>query len=1071
MSLEWHLQEEGFDFILAGDCIASKVKLEELWTEGRAKKNDNAYFIPHAEIASLTENEREVLELPSILPYQLRITTYSDITDEDFKYHVELLNPNGSVFVNPEILGAYVRIGSSQEYTFNLEQFNIISLVSGNEKKAAIAKSIKNKLKDIKDIKDNATKVDASIDSYLEDMNVVEPNKLSIYPTNEPSGDMILHPVLLSNTGEDVDADDEFKKSFARSPRVKDVYRSGNKYYVIDEDVKEGLQQVKDNVCVKANDVECFLANPAKVFTAQTFSFNIEEYSERVLEKGVYKYTAENSGGTGIAWLPEEGTTHFIENNTPFEVTVDNVEQVSKRIKQAQKDGKKHIEVDGKIIPITIEMINAVNSLKPEDDKAAPVKNGTNKSKCESKKEPKRKEENYILIIKDNFNLLDYKKQETAYKISEKIADCLNSNIALMEHQKEGVAWLVNCYNYHHGALLADDMGLGKTLQTLTFLGIYKSLVKSAKPVLIIAPVSLLKNWKEEYKKFLKPGIFENVVALDGQKMVQYQSESTNNLASDLNNKIVLMSYDTLRTHQFEFGKIEWSIMVLDEAQRIKNPNALVTLASKAMKYDFGICLTGTPIENTWVDLWSIMDFVEPGSKFGTLKQFKQEYISPLKKSKNDETLIRELGKKLNENLQPLFLRRFKSKLFAEGLLPDLPKKSIVKRVETMPHSQLAAYMSVIKAVDVGVLNKSMVLDIIAKLRDISLCPGIGSMDTRTITHKNISNILNSSARLKIVFQELCNIKVLDEKVLIFSESKKMQAVLRIVINKAFNIDVPVPINGDMDGFIRQRVVDEFNAREGFAVLILSPLAAGVGLNITGANHVIHLSRHWNPAKEDQATDRAYRIGQKKDVHVCIPMAVHPELGDGGSFDQKLDSLLEYKRKLSEEALFPAGDSASDGLEMFDSLINVKANDTSYKKEYYEISDVDMLDGYAFERVVAFLYANMNYESRKTPDSNDRGADVVAKSIDEGENYLIQCKKTVHFEGSTDVAGVAEIIGAKTYYEDLENCKFQCVVITNAERFTTKAIELAKKCKVKLIVRDELIKMLEKYPVEKIYVD
>ena len=153
------------------------------------------------------------------------------------------------------------------------------------------------------------------------------------------------------------------------------------------------------------------------------------------------------------------------------------------------------------------------------------------------------------------------------------------------------------------------------------------------------------------------------------------------------------------------------------------------------------------------------------------------------------------------------------------------------------------------------------------------MLPNIASIDERAIDGNNIIQIINSSARLKVVFRKLTSIQQAGEKALIFLESKKMQRMLRRMISLQYGISVEIPINGDMDGFKRKKIVDSFNAYNGFNVLILSPIAAGVGLNISSANHVFHLSRHWNPAKEDQATDRAYRIGQKKDVEVYIPIA------------------------------------------------------------------------------------------------------------------------------------------------------------------------------------------------------
>ncbi|MBQ3889953.1 MAG: DEAD/DEAH box helicase family protein, partial [Lachnospiraceae bacterium] len=587
------------------------------------------------------------------------------------------------------------------------------------------------------------------------------------------------------------------------------------------------------------------------------------------------------------------------------------------------------------------------------------------------------------MLIADNFANIEYSGNSEREKVIDSIelTKCLKNGINLLQHQKEGVQWLLNCYANYKGALLADDMGLGKTLQTLAFAAVTKKYLPESftKSILIVAPVSLLMNWKEEYEKFVAPGLFKEVVVIGSNNVNYFHRNGTFDFSAVSEERIVLTSYETLRTYQFSLGKIDWSLMVLDEAQRIKNPTALITLAIKAMKYDFGLCLTGTPIENTWIDLWSIMDFAAPGYNLGSLSEFKKNYVNKLKKHSKDEAYIKQLGQSLNNELKPLFKRRLKKTLSEKGGLQELPKKKIIKRKEIMPLTQRLAYENIVNEALGNSVDKKTALEVIAKLRDISLFPDIGTIDERSLSHKDAVRIFNSSARLKVAFTELVNIAAKDEKVLIFIESKKMQRILRSVIETFFKIKVPTPINGDMRSEIRQAIVDNFNLHEGFGVLILSPLAAGVGLNIATANHVIHLSRHWNPAKEDQATDRAYRIGQKKDVEVVIPMAVHPTLKEG-SFDSMLDTLLDYKRQLSEDALFPTADSADDGLNIFRKIAKGGSGATTITKEYYDIDSVDGVDGITFEKITANLYNNIGMLANKTTDSNDNGADVVAFS-------------------------------------------------------------------------------------------
>lgn len=216
------------------------------------------------------------------------------------------------------------------------------------------------------------------------------------------------------------------------------------------------------------------------------------------------------------------------------------------------------------------------------------------------------------------------------------LINALKPEIELFEHQKEGIAWMYKqwCDGYK-GVLLADDMGLGKTMQTLAFIaGVKKQFpAKLDAPVLIVAPVALLRNWKEEVFKFIPQGIFSDVVELHSTGLQNFKENGKlklTNFAEAYKDCIVQTTYETLRSCQLEFGKVPWSIVIVDEAQKIKNPSASQTQALKGMKYDFAICLSGTPVENSWIDLWSIMDFVQPG-KLGSFSWFNDNYQKNLR--------------------------------------------------------------------------------------------------------------------------------------------------------------------------------------------------------------------------------------------------------------------------------------------------------------------------------------------------------------------------------------------------------------------------------------------------------
>ena len=1051
-------------------------KLKELYLYNKVELgNEGEWFVSHEIIASLTQEERDILLLPKIFPYQISIHSTGGVATKRFRYQIEYLNNDEKPFINPIINGAYIKIDNDLEYTFNQGQYYLTKKVNesnGKSSDLSLQELQFYNLRNLADVQSVAGDINANLDANTTRTKVIVPQKLSVMPKLDFNGDIIIEPVILEKNGT---VNQEFQKRFNARSSVNKIYTDvkGN-YYLIEDEVLDGLKEIKEHKKIKADDASEFLKNPEAVLTASAFDFDTNLYSDRVLEIGEYKYV-NNKGLSGVtSWLPEEGTSYNYTDDSEesiFEVTEKNASDIKVLINEAQLNAKTSILYNGTEIPITLALLNNVNQHINQNklSKKIEKKSFTKSNKLKHK----------ILIIKDNFEQLSYDKlNEETIKDTilnrDYIENCLRPGISLFKHQIEGLKWLlIDCYAHNYkGALLSDDMGLGKTIQTLCFLAICKKFfyddIKGA--CLIVAPVSLLENWKNEYERFIQEHIFDSVEVINNYTIKKYKISGKLDFSQISDKSLVLINYDTLRANQLALGKVDWGIIVLDEAQNIKNPFARVSLAVKAMKYKFGLALTGTPIENTWVDLWSIMDFVAPGYNLGTLSEFKKKYVRELKACGKDEKKIFQLGHNLNEELSPVFLRRLKNELILSGQITGLPRKHIRKISADMPEPQIKAYKSVLNDYVKGTRTKGTVLQAIFRLRDISLLPNIASLDERSISTDSVIPIINSSARLKLVFEELTKIKSLNEKALIFLESKKMQRILRRMLILYFDIEIEISINGDMDGSKRQKIVDKFNSVDGFNVLILSPLAAGVGLNISSANHVIHLSRHWNPAKEDQATDRAYRIGQKKDVEVCIPIAKHPDLGIDGAFDQKLDQLLDYKRRLSEGALFPIGDSEQDGIDLFKALGGISENIN--KKELPDYVDLDWIDssnGRMFECIIERLYANKNYVAEKTPDTNDGGVDVVALDRNGGLNFLIQCKKTASYTKAIGQSGIKEVYTAVPGYERKYGRKFNKIVITNAEKFTSGAIKLAEETNVELIGRKELEKMLKQNPVEKFF--
>jgi HJR/Mrr/RecB family endonuclease len=294
--------------------------------------------------------------------------------------------------------------------------------------------------------------------------------------------------------------------------------------------------------------------------------------------------------------------------------------------------------------------------------------------------------------------------------------------------------------------------------------------------------------------------------------------------------------------------------------------------------------------------------------------------------------------------------------------------------------------------------------------------------------------------------------------------------MLQKIVYDTFGIFTSI-INGDtptakqLEGkskLSRQQTIDSFQSENGFNVILMSPIAAGVGLNVTKANHIIHYTRHWNPAKEEQATDRAYRIGQKKDVFVYYPMAIFPEemQDERGnrlkSFDEILDSLLNNKKALANNTLFPTEQAEITPDELFGDIFGTK---TETKPKTLSMLDIDRLNSNLFESSIAALYKKQGYEIYLTPYSNDKGVDVVA--LKNGENYLIQVKQTNSLVGNE---AIKEICTAKVYYENKFKEEFNLLILTNND-YSSSAKILAKSSDIQLFNRYHLDTLINTYAI------
>lgn len=1028
--------------------------LNELIDNGFAKITVDSCKVETTEILALSDIDKQILDLPNNYPYEIYIQSNGQLNQSNFKFDFGFYDftPNGNRLLTKR-KGALIEI-EDRRYLLSKNQFLICEALENFNSLSENSKTFQNNLKCFADIKNLSIDAASLLDSYLQSQNVFHPEKIKIdIDFNADTLEIIPTIEIENQTG--------FIKNFDLYPNVKDVYAvsgvNSTTRVLIDEKQKEELKKIKSKRKISGqNEINEIVEHPEKFFDDDTIDISVF-YSERVKEIGIYKpkfypfvcpYKSE--------WIPGIAIKDKVDGEKRIQFKTENELATFENEKNAaQKIGKNSFIWKETEIPI--------------DDAERFIR--VAKKQFENPKVPIQREEqnnnNEVLIIKENADLLEYVEGGTLLtEIKHNFSEIknLNSAVELKKHQTEGIAWLQSLHKENlGGCLLADDMGLGKTLQLLYFIEWHSQFYNNSKPYLVVAPVTLLENWENEYEKFFSPCSL-TLRKLYGRIDLSKEFDEPIN-KSDANNlqykHIILTNYETLREYQAALCLVDFAIVVLDEAQKIKTPGTLITNVSKALKADFKIAMTGTPVENTLVDLWCIMDFSVPGL-LGNAKDFAKEFQNPMK---NEETNVKELGEILRNKIGVLIKRRLKI-----DVAKDLPvkiehKDSNYKKV--MPKIQLERYkveMELAQSTDVtGIDKRNQILKSLWAIRDISDHPFL--VDNQIGNYKT-EDLISSSAKLQVLCDILTDVKNKNEKIIVFADRKETQKLLQKVIFDLFGV-FPSIVNGETPTtkkaensvkLSRQQTIDRFQSEEGFNVIVMSQLAAGVGLNITKANHVIHYTRHWNPAKESQATDRVYRIGQLKDVHVYYPMAIFPSNmtnEDGSrqkSFDEILDHLLTLKTSLATNALFPTEQAEVRPDEIFGKVFGFN---TDNQPTPLDIEQVDKLNPNLFEAFIAALYKSMGFNVFLTPYSNDKGADVVA--ISKEKCFLIQAKQC---KSNIGIEAIQEIYGAKNYYELKFKEIFNLVVITNNE-FSQAAITLSDANNVCLINRKKMNDLME----------
>jgi superfamily II DNA or RNA helicase len=740
----------------------------------------------------------------------------------------------------------------------------------------------------------------------------------------------------LRDNGADALLPPELQQKFANerfvAARTRDAYVLGrNTFVILDPDLKVALDVIRETRKAPAETRRNFLRNPRPAIAAAlgrddadaaAFSLFIEtnQYSERVLGLGIWDPPKQPWVRKPIGqWAPETFPVRL--RGRTIEFTPERLDEIIEQLDAAKQQGENQFTIEQDIYPVA-EIEVAVAGLRTA--RTTPGTASGPEREDEGDGEDRPVDDENVLVIKQNIDGVEHRltHRRRPVLISR---DLPVASLALTRpkpHQSEGFKWLVDAWEAGWpGVLLADDMGLGKTFQALAFMAWVRNSQKAGAatgavaqgPILIVAPTALLRNWAAEAALHLAPNVLgeridafgSGLKALKRAKTAGWTPEDGLDVDRLRRADWILTTYETLADNHRAFARVACSIIVFDEMQKVKLPGTINTHAAKALNGDFILGLTGTPIENRLEDLWCIMDRIAPGY-LGDLKTFSATH------TQDAHDALKELKAKLDEpgpDRPAVMLRRMK-----EQILVGLPTKTIKPYRVAMPPAQSAAYEKAVREAQSGEPTPVKMLQVVHALRSISLHPN-GGKEVDAYDPKAAANWVGASARLVQVLSILKDIKRSGEKALVFLEDRDVQTTFAAAAATLLQLrSEPVTINGTTPGAKRQDIVDRFqDGSPGFNLMVLSPKAAGVGLTITAANHVIHLSRWWNPAVEDQCNDRVYRIGQTKPVTIHVPMAIHLALGDR-SFDVNLDKLLRAKRALSQHMLAPPVGEADVGL-------------------------------------------------------------------------------------------------------------------------------------------------------------
>ncbi len=943
MSVEWKLENSGLAFKVGKPsgsvCRADHEILQTIFDKGLVDERDGLFFLSFQNLYDLEAEERKALGIPPPTVLAVELRSHGIPGHRQFRVSAIVRHPRlGRIDGSIRRVGAFFVPSEEPPILAPRPVYLLLELVE----KGPASSYIADHFAFLAEVQDLGKACGAVLNGLLAREEYEFPDSVEIELGDVSPERIELTPYIRGFYGQR-NLQDSVRRGTLPSVHFLPLGR-GRRRFVFSRTLRELLAETSKRTVIESEDVPRFLANPEAYLPD---GIDLSEFSRRV--KGItvvvynsrpYLHVTRRSGG----WLevepridlePEIGLDDSlyegVDGAGPH--TSVHFDQVRKQLQEAAEKGQEFIRFRDGWLRVPGDLTRFVKLTK----QGTPIEGGR-----------LRLPERGILEIYENLEILEFADEGFLPPgwDPEKLPPLEISSWfqgRLFPHQQFGARWLSLLEQRKTGGLLADEMGLGKTVQVLAHIARLAERGE-LRPSLVVCPKTLIPVWSQELKRFLIPQL--QVGLLEGSGLTAEALQSTD---------LVLCSYDGLRRNQVEMARVNWRLVVGAEAQYVKNPTAQRTSSAKALKSQHRVALTGTPVENGLIEFWCIVDFVAPGL-LGSWRDFRDRFERPI--AVTDDPGEQELlTERLLQKLGPHYLRRAKTEV-----LRDLPPRDFTTVEVPLSPDQVQLYVEIARAAKRA--GRGAVLAAIHKL--FLVCGHPEALSGNLIDFRYE---LGDSPKLDRTMTLLQEIRERDEKAIIFTRWIALQEILRVAVGQVFGISVAV-INGRTPGD-RTQIVEDFSKAPGFNVLILSHDVGGVGLTITAANHVIHYTRPWNPAKESQATDRVHRIGQEKPVAVYYPIVVHPAFK---TVEVRLAELLEEKMELARNVLRPT------------SALTIRPEDLAGSvEEAAELSEVNGIQVQVSDEEPAVLGCDMSWrEVTRQAHALDPGAPSLEHAIPDG---------------------------------------------------------------------------------------